>query len=215
MARMRVSQAKLARAALNKALSGARRRRARGRIGAKSQPVHYFTRSQFASGVVTVVAGTDAFIASPFQLSNLADVTDFTNLYDMYKILKVKYTLMPRGNSSDVGILAGAGASTRVCSVLDYDDSLAPVSFNQLCQYSNIKWTSATQNHSRTIVPKFLREVSTGLGTTANEIATGWINCTNNNVYHRGIKLGIQAPSSGSAVYDLLVKYTLAFKGVR
>lgn len=197
------------------ARGNARVRRGRGRKGVVSQPVHYYTRSQFASSIVTVTAGTDAFFASPFQLSNLADVTDFTNLYDMYKIMKVSYTLMPRGNSSDVGLLAGAGGMTRVCSVLDYDDSLAPVSFNQMVQYNNIKWTSSTKNHSRTFVPKFLREVSTGLGTTASEIATGWINCTNSTVYHRGIKVGIQAPTSGSAVYDLVVKYTLGFKGVR
>lgn len=211
----RLTYAQLRRRLRARRAKGARVRRMRGARGSPAQPVHYFTRSQFATSVVTVSAGTPQFFASNFQLSSLPDVTDFTNLYDMYKILKIKYTLMPKGNSSDVGIAAGLGNMVRVCSVLDYDDSVAPTSFNQLCQYNNIKWTHSTQNHSRTLVPKFLREVSTGLGTTANEVSTGWINCANNNVQHRGIKVGIQAPQNGTVDYDLVIKYTLAFKGVR
>lgn len=192
-----------------------RRRIAKGRAGKVIQPVHYFTRSQYATNAITVTAGTDYFGASSFSLINLPDQTDFTSLYDQYKILKVKWTLLPKGNSMDIGNGVTVGQMGRVFTVLDYDDSSAPSSFNQMCQYQNMRKTSTAASHTRTIVPKYLREVSTGLGTTANEPATGWIDCTNNSVLHRGIKIGIQAPPNGSNVYDLLLTYTLAFKNVR
>lgn len=166
--------------------------------------------------IITVTAGTDYFGASSFALINLPNQSEFTSLYDQYKILKVKWQLLPRGNSAELGNnTAASGMMGRVFTCLDYDDSNSPASFNEMCQYENLKKTSTAVSHTRSFVPKYTREVATGLGTTANEPATGFIDCTNNSVLHRGIKIGIQAPPAGSQVYDLLVTYKLAFKNVR
>lgn len=192
-----------------------RRRVARGRVGKIRQPVHYFKRSVFTPAAFTVSAGTDFFNASQFQLGFLPDVTDFTSLYDQYKILSVTIKLMPRGNSSDVGVAAGIGNMTRVFSVLDYDDSVVPTSLNQLIQYQNLKTTNSTSIHTRTLKPMFIKEVQTITGTGGSPTRGGWIDVLNTNVQYRGVKWCIQAPSNGSVVYDQMVTYNLAMKNVR
>lgn len=191
-----------------------RRRVARGRVGNKiKQPVQYFKRTVFAPAALSATGAVTTYDAGVFRLTSLPDVGDFTSLYDQYRILSVKYVLMPRGNVSDLGT-AGAQIS-RLFTVIDYDDSSPPSSIDQLCQYQNLKVTNATAKHVRIIKPMYNREVSTGLGTTANEPSRGWLDCTNNNVAHRGVKLALQGPVTGTITYDAMITYNLAFKNVR
>lgn len=180
------------------------------------QPVHYFKRAQFATSVITVSGGVAYFGASSFELQNVPNASEFTSLYDQYKINGIKWQLLPRGNSADVGTSTTQGNQGRIFSVLDYDDSNAPASFNDMTQYQNVKMTPNTVTHTRYLKPKFLMDVLSGsVGVTANAPRNGWIDCTNSDVKHRGVKIGIQAPTNATYTYDLMVTYYLAFKNVR
>lgn len=185
------------------------------RVGLR-QPVHMFKRAQFASSVITVTGGVDAYAAASFELQNIPSASEFTALYDQYKITGIKYQLMPRGNTAEVGSSAVQGNQCRIFSVLDYDDSVAPTSIAQLTQYQNLKVTNSTQTHTRYFKPRFNLDILSGsVGLTGNAPTTGWIDVTNADVKHRGLKLAIQAPPAGTYVYDLLVTYYLMFKNVR
>lgn len=181
------------------------------------QPVHYFKRTQFATNVITVSGGASYFGASSFEIQNLPNFNEFTSLYDQYKLTAIKYQILPRGNSADVGTSATQGNQGRIFSVIDYDDSNAPASFNDMTQYQNLKSTPNTMTHTRYFKPKFIMDVlSGGVGLTANAPRSGWIDCTQADVKHRGIKIGIQAPNATATwTYDLMVTYYLAFKNVR
>lgn len=180
------------------------------------QPVHYFKRAQFAPSVITVSGGTSFFSASSFELQNVPNATEFSNLYDQYKITGIKYSIMPRGNSADVGTSATQGNMGRIFSVLDYDDSNAPSGFNEMTQYQNLKVTPNTVTHTRFLKPRFNMDVLSGsVGLTANAPRTGWIDCASTDVKHRGVKIGIQAPTTATYTYDLMITYYLAFKNVR
>lgn len=198
-----------------KAANKRRNRMGRKRYGGKSlrQPVHYFKRSVFSAGALTATAGTTVFDAGAFRLSSLPDASDFTALYDQYRIKAIRWQLMPRGNSSDLGT-AGA-QQTRLFSVIDYDDGVIPTTINQLCQYQNLKVTSTTQQHVRYFKPMIRREINNGGGGTANEPARAWLDVANSTVDHLGVKLALQGPVSGTITYDVLVTYYLAFKNVR
>lgn len=179
------------------------------------QPVHYFKRVQFATSVITVT-GTNVFSASSFELQNVPNNSEFTALYDQYKITAIKYQILPRGNVAEIGTSATQGNMGRVFSVLDYDDSNAPSSFNDMIQYQNCKVTPSTVTHTRYLKPRFNLDILSGsVGVTANAPRTGWIDCTNADVKHRGVKIGIQAPTNATVTYDLMVTYYLAFKNVR
>ena len=178
------------------------------------QPVQYFTRSKYIPGAFAAAAGATNYDAAVARLVDVPSYTDFTNLYDQYKIISVKFAYLPRGNQADLG--TSGSQITRLFSVLDYDDSVVPTSIDQLCEYQNLKMTNTSKAHVRSFQPRYIREIDTGLGATGKEVVRGgWIDCTNNNVTHRGIKLALQGPVVGTITYDLMITYKLAFKNVR
>lgn len=188
------------------------RRRPRGGI---KQPVQFFKRVLYSPNFITVTAGTDGLVQTPFRLDFVPNRTEFTALYDQYRIKAIKVTLMPRGNSSDLGTAATLGNVSRVFSVLDYDDSNNPTSISQLCEYQNLKVTHSTKNHTRYLVPKFNANIAGPLGTIARKPSVGFLDVTDESVVHNGVKWAIQAPANGTVVYDLMTTYYLAFKNVR
>lgn len=180
------------------------------------QPVQYFKRTRFYNASLTsTFAGGTILQGVPFTLGDLPDVTDFTALYDQYKILGIKVQWLPRGNSSDIGV---QGNMARFFSVIDRDDDAPPASIDQLTQYESLKVTGTQHVHKRYFKPSVRREVATGIGTTANEVAMSpWIDVTNTNVKHYGIKIAVQPPANAgiSVIYDAMVTMYLAFRNVR
>lgn len=186
---------------------------ARGRIGKRVNDVHYFKRTRFYDSSIVCSAPTNVFAGAGYTLNDLPDVTDFTALYDMYKINKITVKWLPRGNSSDV---AAQGQISRMFTVLDRDDDATPSSIDQLTQYESLKVTPTTAVHTRSFKPSLRVEVANGLGGTANNIVgPKWLNLANTNVKHYGVKLGVQAPPSGTIRYDAMVTFHLAMKNVR
>lgn len=193
-----------------------RRRVAKGLMKrSKRQPVQYFKRSKFTVGAISVPVATTTLAGVAFTLADLPDFTDFTALYDQYKITGIKIAWLPRGNSSDVQT---QGAISRFFSVIDRDDDATPSGIDQLTQYESCKMTSSTQIHSRYFRPSIRTEVPTAIGGTGYTISgPKWIDVTNTNVKHYGLKIAAQGPltGTGSIYYDAQLTMYVAFKNVR
>lgn len=196
----------------------------RGMIGRRiAQPVQYFKRSVYLSGNIVTSVTSDTFTNQFFSLSNVPNYTEFTNLYDQYKINAVKVTLIPRGNTAEITASSGAstvfqGQSVGVFSVIDYDDTAALANINEACQYQNMKMTRATQQHSRYLKPRFnlLSVTNQGTGATgASQNTRGWLDCDYINVPHYGVKWALQQNVNYNLTYDVKIDYYLAFKNVR
>lgn len=187
------------------------------------QPVQYFKRSIYLSGNKLSSTANDVFFAESFTLSQVAGSSDFTSLYDQYRINGVKYMLIPRGNTAEITAASGAsavyqGQSTGVFSIIDYDDNTAPTSISQLMEYQNVKMTRAHQMHSRYIKPRLNLQGITNIGTGATgQIMNtrGWLDCTNTNVPHFGLKFALQQSVNYNLTYDVKIDFYLAFKNVR
>lgn len=180
-----------------------------------AQPVQYFTRTAYRQNFFSVAPGAGAGYALNFQLNNLANATEFTNLYDQYCIKGIKIDFIPRcteampNNPNLIGNL---------WSVIDRDDSTAPVNINTVLQYQNLKRTQHTDVHSRYFKPSVAAEFfATGIATTYGEKKNQWLDCTNDTVEHYGIKLWTDGlPVGAPAIsYDVVIKFYLAFKNVR
>lgn len=185
------------------------------------QPVQYFKRSVYLSGNILSSITSDVFQGLSFTLSQVPNNSEFTSLYDQYRINGIKWTLIPRGNTAE---LTGApptvfqGQSTGIFSAIDYDDATAPTSINQLCEYQNMKMTRATQMHSRYIKPRVnlqgITNAGTGaVGSTMN--TRGWLDVSQINVPHFGLKLALQQSVNYNLTYDVKIDFYLAFKNVR
>lgn len=183
------------------------------------QPVQFFKRSVYYSGWTANSTTTDIFVNYFGALSVLPNVSEFTSLYDQYRINGIKVTLIPRGNQSDIGTASGTVAqSVGVFSVIDYDDINPLTSLNQAMQYQNLKMTRSHQIHSRYFKPRILNSVlaNAGTGAVANAGSTrGWLDVTSDNIPHMGVKFVLQQSPNSVQTFDVKIDYFLAFKNVR
>lgn len=171
--------------------------------------VHQFTRSQYYSGSINGSTLTDTFGGIYFRLGDLPNSSEFTNLFDMYRIDKVKIRFMPRANSAEVGSNQG---QVKLFTAIDYDDITTPASIQELLQYENCKVSNTTNITTRVLKPKFASEVYQSATSTAYGARSGWIDCSNPLVQHYGIKWALQQLPAGSQSFDLHIKYYLSFK---
>jgi hypothetical protein len=185
-----------------------------------AQPIQYFKRSVWSPSTFNLTNGIDNFRGLNFRLNQLPNFSEFTSLYDQYKICGVKVELYPRyDTATQTPGLIGTSPDTsyqqtRVFSVLDYDDSSTFTTMDTLMQYQNIKETSSVQKHVRFLKPKYANRIfATGVS-DGFKPGSGFIDCTYNNVEHYGVKFGFQAPSMNLS-YDMRTTFYLAFKNVR
>lgn len=205
-----VSRASRARIARRRA---ARRVRVMGLALRKlTQGVHHFKRTVYYSGGINGSTLGDVYGALQFNLSALPAYTEYTALFDQYRINKVKVTFMPRANSADVGSTAGL---VKFFSVIDYDDADAPTNLTDLLQYENLKTTRCISDHSRVLAPRFATEVYQSAIATGYSARRGWLDCDNPSIQHFGLKWCWQQLPAGAQSMDLKVDYYLSFKGTK
>ena len=169
-----------------------------------------FKRKFEATGVI-VMPGTAFSQIYSFSLGNVPSSTDYTNLFDMYRITGVKLTITPNTDSND---LLSVG-KFNMFSVIDYND-LSTITVVQAEQYQNCKRTISTRVHSRYIKPKIAIQQSDVSATafTASYRAP-WISTTNINVAHGFIKMISDVnPNAVNVVFKVDCTMYMQFKNV-
>lgn len=174
------------------------------------QTVHHFKRTAFYNGLIagsTLSDVSGGFIA---QLNQVPNYTEFTNLYDMYRINGVRWRLSPRANSAEIGTNQGM---IKLFTAIDYDDIVTP-SLTDMLQYESLKVTRSDKEHVRYVKPRVSQAVyQTAVGTGYSS-ARGWIDCANTTVAHYGLKWLLQQLPAGNQSFDVQVTYYLSFKNV-
>lgn len=206
-----------------------RKRRAFGkrRVGKKTQnKVHSFVRwcdkdTQFGSnspaGSISET-GSDQHQSYEFRFSNLTNVTDFTNLYDMYRINKIQLMLEPQFTSNgqfynNLNIL-----SKKIRVVHDYNSNNVLANEDDYLEYSNCKSYSATRQIKITLYPKVNNTVEGNGGAPAYTSLNAnklWLNISNADVPHFGIKAFIPEDISnteGVLLFKVRAKYWISLK---
>jgi len=174
--------------------------------------VHKFKRVLFSSASLAVT-NVNQFGAMQFRLNMLPDYTEFTALFDQYRIDKIAVVFMPRGNSSEVG---SNNNNCKIFTVLDYDDDSAPASIDALCEYDNLRTGTYSKDHSRSLVPRFSDAIYNSAIATAYGPKTGWLDCSYPAVPHYGLKYACQATAAASnVIFDIKYTYYVSFKAVR
>lgn len=206
------------------------RRVMRGRIGRRMPPrVHRFKRmcklDNISASITGAGVGTGISLAYQFTLDSLPNYTEFTNLYDLYKITGIKLSFVPSASEYINSVTSGTNAQNgfqRFNSVLDFDDTAVPTSENQLLQYASLKQTPGWATHSRYFTPRVNTVVEGVVGATlaASSTAPKWISTDNPEVEHLGVKVFVPPPIAGSAVsaaitYTVYATYYLACRNVK
>lgn len=148
-----------------------------------------------------------------FKLSDLAAITEFTNLFDQYRILQAELMVMPRISQT---IDANVVSNPVIYTVPDYDGS-AVTTLTQMLEYSNCNVHDARVPFSITIrrprISVAAREAGSGAYTGAMS-TTGWLDCSDTDVEHNGIVIGVPSQPTVTRWY-LHARLHMEFRNVR
>lgn len=166
-----------------------------------------------ASGVAWPADNLSGTVQNQFacahRLNQVTQSTDFTNLYDRYKITGVKATFLYQ--ISDAGT-TGAGVLPTIMWAPDYDDLSAPT-YPALRAKQNAKQRILSANSPFSIFyrPRIMSTVQASNGAlTPNAIVSrGYINAEYPTVDHAGLKFSINNLYGSTAVSaQLEIKFT-------
>lgn len=160
------------------------------------------------TSTATIGSGTNSGMGFSFSLSVLPSVTDFNSLFDMYRIVGVRVLVNPRFNSAEIG--GAADQSWPVCLLwYDEDDSTAPTNINSGLVRSNARRLDLTRSTEFWITPKVAVGVSgpsSGFTVLRKPL---WINMSQTDVTHNGLKLAWQ--SGGTAGTNNYIDFTFHY----
>lgn len=144
-----------------------------------------------------------------FYLGQVPGSSEFTALFDQYRIRKIDLHFYPNQQSftSSTGASAVTNIPTRIVTAFDYDDSVAPSSLNELREYSTAQVNTMVERFSRSIKPAVSIMAYEGVG------ATGycpkwdqWISTNDPGVPHYGLKWTVPAGATSTNAYQLAVE---------
>lgn len=162
-------------------------------------------------------------IGHSFKLSDVPNSSEFTSLFDAYRIKGVKLEFVPIYNSHEINEGPAASPFDRVgipvmTFARDLDDSTAPASENTLLQYATNKRINLSSKKSIYIAnPRVAQTVyQAGLTAAYSEARKNvWIDCANPDVPHYGLKYYVPTENLSKILYiRVYATYYMEFKRV-
>lgn len=202
--------------------------------------VHRFKRTMDGNNMTYINAGVEtAFgqryfsqvansintIGFEFRLGDLPNYTEFTALFDQYRIDKIVFKIIPMCNVNQLTINSTGALSNNpgiIGTVIDYDDAGSPTSLGYMEQYQNFRYQPVVS--SRTMMRAFKPRIAVaaygqGLFTSYMNKKATWIDCNSPAVPHYGLKIYLDG-ANGTAptclqTYQLFADVYLSFRNVR
>lgn len=189
---------------------------------------HFFKRHFYQSNVTIVTGATGQANGAIYSngitsmstttsagLISMPNVSEFTNLFDKYRLLGYSIRFIPRYNSVDQ-----ATGNALICNyVYDSDDNTVITSLSDLMQYPNVKSVGITSTKGLTLFVKYpcvAPMVYNGLTTTAYAVKRSpWLDLSSAEAPHWGIKLIFTGNASATYVFDIKCSWYFAMKDVR
>jgi len=181
----------------------------------KSLNTYHFKRT--IAGTPLTCNTTAQFGSYSFQFSQLTNATEFSNLFDMYRINKIVIKFVPNHNSSEVG---ATKFIPNFHSVLDFNDGFAPTALTQLYEYQSWRMTRGYASHTRAFIPAVLYATQDGTlpgsGSPASMKLKQWVSTSETDVYFYGLKWGIEAANAAADVsWTPFITYYYSCKSVK
>lgn len=171
-------------------------------------------RSFFAGTMGESDTTTASFV---FKLSDLPNYTDFTNLYDQYRFVGVKATIINPCIETRVYNSATGLESTRVpgtlISAVDLNDASA-ATVNQVLEHESAVIHGCGMKMTRELIPALAQAAYQGAFTGYTARQNQWVDANSPSVEHYGLKLGVRNSGLGdsNATFEIFLTYILEFK---
>lgn len=168
--------------------------------------VHQFVRRDLQPLTIGAV-GAGVGFGFAFSLSNLPNASDFTSLFDSYRIDRID------------AVVLGSSNSLQLYAAIDYDDAVAPIGVAEMLERQNVQVKAlniaSIQQYRVSFVPRMPIEGSTGAGPQLAPVGM-WLDTADPTVQYHGLKLWIQ-PLVGTVTLQpqVIFTYHLSFRAAK
>lgn len=168
-------------------------------------PVHKFERTIEGLFDITNNGVADSTSSINFSLNDLPNYTEFTALYDMYKIDKIEIEFTPEYTELTDAAPVSNAVNVFFNSAID-QAGIGITTVNEVLQFRTLVSTSITKVHKRVLTPSVLLGSGTpcSVWTTTNSPSTNWF----------GLDVGITA-CGVAMTFRSRAKYFLSFNNSR
>lgn len=143
-----------------------------------------------------------------FELTDLGNYSDYTNLFDQYRIKRATIMVMPRISET---ITADVLSNPVMYSVPDFDGS-ALTTLSSMLEYESCRIHDARKPFLMVIdQPRFLVTAGT---TDAGKLDTGWLDLSSPGIPHYGVAIGLPAQPVVTVWY-IHARLELEFRNTR
>lgn len=176
--------------------------------------VHWFRRLVVQDGVLSTTVPNN-YLNMSFTLADVPDVSDFTALYDEYRLVAVKVRIEPVfSNNINWSNQAGTTLYTagRIYGVVDKDGYGGIMTLTQMLQHGNCKYSRAGGGITFNLKPHILSNVDGG---TSQKSTTGWIDMSSTGIKHYGLNLLVDGYNAEGMNFRIIKEYVFGCKGTR
>lgn len=153
-----------------------------------------------------------AFGSASFAITDVPNYSDFTNLFDQFRIVKIKLDFFPRLTGNTSNALPAMYSIFHIA--VDHTDVSTPTSVNDLFQYDNHKTVQAYKPFSLTFTPAASAAyygTTTALGYGPK--AGSWIDSkAGASTAHYGIKWGWECNNATATYIECRAWYFCEFR---
>lgn len=164
-------------------------------------------------GPLTSTSASEGLYSFSFTLADVADYTNYVSVWDQYKIVGVDIVILPVTNLSPAGT---SPAYAFLYIAPDYDDATAPANSTTMLSYSSLAVVGPCEKYSFTIRPSVDIATTTSAAsaiTGSMAIESPWIDCSESDVTHYGIKAAVtQSTSTNLTAWNMFCRYRIQFR---
>lgn len=152
------------------------------------------------------------------MLADVPNSTEFTSLFDLYRIAKVEFRLLFNANMIQVQATVPMNP-IRYATVIDYNSAGSLASLNDAREFKTcqIKMFPFDNEEERVLAPRFISVIEdSALSVVAGGSQTGWLNTSVASVPHYGVRYFVeQLTSPYTGTVSLEARYHLEFREVK
>lgn len=177
---------------------------------------HFKRTTHLADTIVTPAGGLGLFFT--FQLTDLPNYTEFSALFDQFRINAVVIKFVPTWTSNDINPQSTALYMPNFHSALDFDGpTTAPTAETDLLQYQSYRMTRGHVVHMRKIVPCVnVAAYESALATAYLPKRKQFLDMVDVATQHFGMKIWIDAPNlTSNLAYKTYATYYFTTRSVR
>lgn len=177
--------------------------------------IHHFKRTWIANDTLPINSSGNYYKGYYFTFASTPGVSEFTTLFDQYRMNKIVVKFIPNFTGSDLNPGTSALTLPNVHTVIDYDSATDPASIDELLHYGTYRLHKCARSFTLVWTPAC--EVDLGGVAGAGLKFKQWVDMAQTGIRFYGLRVAIEAAGGtvASAKYTPYVTYYFSCKGTR